>query len=141
MIRFALKCACGHRFESWFRDNAACEALMAAGHLSCPACGGPEVTKAPMAPFVASSAREPDRDAAGEASDARVRAALLRLREAVEASSENVGSAFAEEARKIHYGEVPARSIHGDATPEEAEALASEEIPFARLPWLSRGNS
>lgn len=139
MIRFALKCACGHRFESWFRDNAACEALMAAGRLSCPACGGAEVAKAPMAPFVASG--QPEREAVSESRDARVRAALLRLRAAVEANSENVGADFAEEARKIHYGESPKRSIYGDATPDEAEALADEEIPFAQLPWVSRGHS
>lgn len=139
MIRFALKCACGHRFESWFRDNAACEALMAAGQLSCPACGGAAVVKAPMAPFVASG--QPDPEAASPSPDARIRAALLRLREAVEASSENVGADFAEEARKIHYGESPKRSIYGDATPDEAEALADEEIPFAQLPWVSRGHS
>lgn len=140
MIRFALKCACGHRFESWFRDNAACEDLMAAGHLSCPACGGSGVVKAPMAPFVA-SARDAASETAAESRDARVRAALLRLREAVEANSENVGTSFAEEARKIHYGEAPQRSIYGDATADEAEALADEEIPFAQLPWISRGNS
>ena len=140
MIRFSLKCACGNRFESWFRDNAACEDLMAAGHLSCPACGGTSVAKAPMAPFVA-AARESDRDAEAEARDARVRTALLRLRAAVEANSENVGSGFAEEARKIHYGETPQRSIYGAATPDEAAALADEDIPFAQLPWGSRGNS
>jgi len=140
MIRFALRCACGHRFESWFRDNAACESLMAAGHLNCPACGGVDVAKAPMAPSIASS-RAPDRTAESEARDARVRAALLRLRETVEAHSENVGTSFAEEARKIHYGEAPERSIYGDATPDEAEALAEEEIPFSQLPWVSRGNS
>jgi hypothetical protein len=139
MIRFALKCACGHRFESWFRDNAACETLMASGQLNCPACGGSEVAKAPMAPFVASG--QPDHDAELQDRDARVRAALLRLREAVEANSENVGADFAEEARKIHYGESPKRSIYGDATPDEAEALADEEIPFAQLPWVSRGHS
>lgn len=140
MIRFNLKCACGHRFESWFRDNAACEDLMARGHLSCPACGGSSVEKAPMAPFVV-SARGAGRDAESESRDARVRAALLRLREAVEASSDDVGAGFAEEARKIHYGEAPTRSIRGEATQEEAEALAEEEIPFAQLPWISRGNS
>lgn len=139
MIRFALKCACGHRFESWFRDNAACEALMASGQLSCPVCGGAEVAKAPMAPFVASGQADPE--AAAHSREARMRAALLHLREAVEANSENVGDAFAEEARKIHYGESPKRSIYGDATPDEAEALAEEEIPFAQLPWVVRGHS
>lgn len=140
MIRFALKCACGHRFDSWFRDNAACEELMAAGHVSCPACGGAGVAKAPMAPFVA-SAREAERAAAEAGLDIRLRRALLKLREAVESQSENVGGAFAEEARKIHYGEAPPRNIYGDATPEEAEELAEEDIAFARIPWISRGDS
>lgn len=140
MIRFSLKCACGHRFDSWFRDNAAAEELMAAGRVDCPACGGGEVTKAPMAPFVA-SAREAERAAAETDLDARLRRALLKLRDAVESQSENVGTAFAEEARKIHYGEAPVRNIYGDATPEEAEELAEEEIAFARIPWVSRGDS
>lgn len=138
MIRFALKCVCGHKFDSWFRDNATCEDLMAAGRLTCPACGGGEVGKAPMAPFVA-SARQ--RAASVETRESQLRAALLRLRAAVEANSENVGADFAEEARKIHYGEAPHRIIHGDATPEDAEALAEEEIPVIRLPWIRRDNS
>ena len=140
MIRFALKCACGHRFESWFRDTAACEELMAAGHLTWPACGGGPVSKAPMAPFVA-SARSAERAETEAKLDERLRAALIKLRDAVESSSENVGTAFAEEARKIHYGEAPKRAIYGDATSEEIEELTEEEVEFSRIPWLPKGNS
>ncbi|WP_337997922.1 DUF1178 family protein [Oleispirillum naphthae] len=135
MIRFALKCACGHRFDSWFRDNRAYEGLSAAGRIACPACGGGEVAKAPMAPSLA-AAREEGADAA-----VRLRSLLLGLRDTVESNCEDVGSAFAEEARKIHYGEAPARGIYGEASAEEANALVEEEITFARLPWISRGDS
>ena len=58
---------------------------------------------------------------------------LAKLREVVR-STENVGERFAEEARKIHYEEVPARAIRGKATPDEAEALREEGIDFAPLP-------
>ncbi len=140
MIRFALKCACGHRFDSWFRDNQAFEDLSAAQRLSCPACGGASVAKAPMAPHVASGPRERGEDEAAN-SLAVLRETLLRVRDAVEGSCENVGTAFAEEARKIHYGESAPRAIYGDATDEEAAALAEEDITFARLPWVSRGDT
>ncbi len=137
MIRFVLKCDCGHRFDSWFRDNQAFEDLSAAHRLACPACGGATVAKAPMAPHLSSAPRGEE----GPSPHAVLREALLRLREAVEGSSENVGAAFAEEARKIHYGEAAPRLIHGDATDEEAAALAEEDIAFTRLPWISRKDS
>lgn len=137
MIRFALKCACGYRFDSWFRDNRAYEDLSAAGRIACPACGGGEVGKAPMAPNIATAREAPPPEAAA----AQLRSLLLSLRDAVETNCENVGSAFAEEARKIHYGEAPARGIYGEASDDEANALVEEEITFARLPWISRGDS
>ncbi|MGE4527907.1 MAG: DUF1178 family protein [Rhodospirillaceae bacterium] len=136
MIRFALKCACGHRFDSWFRDNRAYEDLSAAGCIACPACGGADVAKAPMAPNIATA-----REEGADASAARLRALLLSLRDTVEENCENVGPAFAEEARKIHYGEAPARGIYGEASADEANALVEEDITFARLPWISRGDS
>jgi hypothetical protein len=141
MIRFALKCACGHRFDSWFRDNRAFEELSAARRLSCPLCGGDAVEKAPMAPHVSTAPRESPRDEEAPNPSAMLRETLLRLRHAVEGSCENVGSAFAEEARKIHYGEAAPRGIYGDATDEEAAALAEEDVVFARLPWISRGDT
>jgi len=136
MIRFALKCACGHRFESWFRDNQAYEDLSGAGRIACPSCGGADVVKAPMAPNLATA-----RAASPDESAERLRGMLLALRDAVETNCEDVGSAFAEEARKIHYGEAPARGIYGEASAEEANALVEEEVGFTRLPWISRGDS
>ena len=69
-----------------------------------------------------------------------LREALLKVREQVEKNCEHVGGKFAEEARKIHYGESDKRGIYGETSDEEAEALAEEGIEFGRLPWVPRGN-
>ncbi|MCG8593032.1 MAG: DUF1178 family protein [Kiloniellales bacterium] len=153
MIRFDLRCRRDHHFEAWFRDNAAYEAQAAAGGLSCPICGSAKVEKAIMAPRVAKSAgRVPDTRPApvpipapmaksGSPKEAQaLRAALEQLRDHVEATCDDVGEAFPEEARKIHYGEAEARGIYGQASEAEAEALAEEGVEFSRLP-LPRRNS
>lgn len=59
--------------------------------------------------------------------------ALRMLREVV-GKAENVGDRFAEEARRIHYNEAPARSIRGVTTPEDARALVDEGIDVMALP-------
>ena len=69
-----------------------------------------------------------------------LREALLKVREHVEKNCEHVGNKFAEEARKIHYGESDKRGIYGETSEDEAEALAEEGIEFGRLPWVPRGN-
>jgi len=67
---------------------------------------------------------------------------LLRtLRKVVEDSHENVGDRFAEEARKIHYGETEHRGIYGQATDEEAEELADEGIEVGKLTWIPLADS
>jgi len=66
--------------------------------------------------------------------------ALDTLRRRVEATCDNVGNAFAEEARRIHYGEAEARGIYGETTLEEAEALRDEGVSFATIPWRRRTN-
>jgi hypothetical protein len=66
---------------------------------------------------------------------------LREMRRHVEANCENVGDNFAEEARKIHYGEAESRGIYGDTTPEEAAALTEEGIDFRRIPWVPASDS
>jgi hypothetical protein len=61
---------------------------------------------------------------------------LLAIRQQVEQNCDYVGERFAEEARRIHYGEVDPRGIYGEATNEESEALAEEGIEFGRIPWV-----
>lgn len=135
MIVFSLRCATGHEFEGWFRDGAAWEKQAKAGKIACPNCGSAKVEKAPMAPRLARQGRAP------EISPAEMRKALVAIRKQVEAHCEHVGPNFAEEARKIHYGEVERRNIYGDATDQDAAALREEGVEFARIPWVRRADS
>ena len=161
MISFSLVCAKGHGFEAWFKDSASFDRQAKKGQVACAQCGSSEVRKAVMAPAIAGTkkGRTKRPAAASEAPQAPevlapevlARAApdpkaaalmqeLRELRRKIEASADYVGDKFAEEARKIHYGEGDKRGIYGETTEEEAEALADEGIEFGRLPWVPRGN-
>ena len=134
MILYELKCSAEHFFEGWFRSSDGYDEQRAAGEISCPVCGGREIDKAPMAPRLA----RPSRDQLSP----REQLQLLRgLRKAIETGCENVGDRFAEEARKIHYGETDARGIYGNTSSEEAEKLADEGIEFAKVPWVPLADS
>ncbi len=146
MIKYALRCAKAHDFEGWFRNSAAFDAQAAAGDLACPQCGSRKVGKAIMAPRLAKASGGTDATdtvslAAPKPAQAELRTKLLELRRAVEATCEDVGPDFAEEARKIHYGEAEARGIYGQASREEAEALTDEGVAFSPLPWVARGDA
>ena len=130
MILYELKCRAEHFFEGWFPDSAGYDEQAASGQIACPICGDNSITKAPMAPRVARSV------ATTGPSPAEALQLMRALRRTVESNCENVGGNFAEEARKIHYGEVESRGIYGDATADEAEALADEGIVFGRIPWV-----
>lgn len=141
MIQFTLECACGHRFESWFRSADDFDRLEASGMLSCPQCGSENVGKALMAPSVSSGmaphGAEGDAPAQADGPDgAAAEKALAELRTAIESNSEYVGENFVEEARQIHDGAAPERSIHGEARPEEARKLAEDGIPVLPLPFV-----
>jgi hypothetical protein len=133
MILFTLRCGAEHEFEGWFRDGASYEKQEAAGEIACPHCGDSKVEKAPMAPRVVKSSERP---AAPAPSPAQIRAALMEMRRQVEKNCAYVGPRFAEEARKIHYGEAEAKGIYGESTPQEAKDLADEGIGFGRIPWV-----
>ncbi len=136
MILFDLKCSEDHPFEGWFPDSKAFERQRRKGEILCPVCGSSEVEKALMAPNVTTSKRK---DAGrAEQTKAAVMAALTQVREHVEANCDYVGPEFAEEARKIHYGEVEKRDIYGEASNDDARELEEEGIEFGRIPWLPR---
>jgi len=61
---------------------------------------------------------------------------LRTLQRKVEAECRYVGTDFAEEARKIHYGEADPENIYGQSSPEECQELAEEGIAVAAIPWL-----
>jgi hypothetical protein len=139
MIRYAIKCSADHTFDSWFQSATAFEALRGAGHVSCPICGSTTVEKGLMAPAVrlsetAAVPAVPDRPLEAPGTD--VEAALAALRRQIEANSDYVGLNFAAEARRIHAGEAPERSIYGEARADEARALIEDGVPVAPLPFV-----
>ncbi len=137
MILFELRCGNDHHFEAWFRDNATFESLAASGEIACPECGDVQVTKAIMAPRLnrATGARLDAHDTAQE-----MRRLLGQIRTSIESSCDYVGDKFADEARKIHYGEAPSRPIYGEASGDDAKALEEEGVDFARVPWVGQEN-
>ncbi|HEY7687189.1 MAG TPA: DUF1178 family protein [Dongiaceae bacterium] len=139
MILFDLKCARDHVFEAWFPNNAAYEKQAKAGAIACPACASRKVEKAPMAPRIGKAPGEKMTAVASE--HAEIRKKLVELRSRIEASCDYVGDKFAEEARRIHYGETERRDIYGEASDDEAKELNEEGVEFARVPWLPRHNS
>lgn len=158
MIRYALACDQGHRFESWFQDSAAYDKQAKRGLVTCPHCGSAKVEKAIMAPRLSVTAKKrgktpmmetpaPEAVAPEAASDnapvamvspqeREFRAKLKELRDHLTKNADNVGGQFPEEARKMHYGEIEHRSIYGEASTEEARKLAEEGIEFHPLPVL-----
>lgn len=145
MIVYDLACTTGHRFEGWFGSSDDFEDQRARGLLACPACGVCDVTKAPMAPAIPAKGNQrqevlpPEtRPMANTPMPPEVQKALAALAKAqAEAlkSSTWVGDRFAEETRKMHYGERDEAPIHGQASIEEAKALIEEGVPVAPLPF------
>ncbi|WP_050521588.1 DUF1178 family protein [Pseudorhodobacter wandonensis] len=138
MIRYSLKCAAEHSFDSWFQSASAFDALAAAGHVTCPTCGSAEISKTLMAPAVSPARKSP---ASGVENQLSVPAnpqeqALAALRAEVEANSDYVGKSFAVEARKMHEGTTPPRAIHGEARLDEAKKLVEDGVPVVPLPFL-----
>lgn len=139
MILFDLKCARNHIFEAWFPNSAAYEKQAKAGAVACPSCGSRKVEKAPMAPRIGKAAKASV--PAITAEHAEIRQQLTELRAKIEANCDYVGDRFAEEARRIHYGETDRRDIYGETSDDEAKELNDEGVQFARVPWLPRQDS
>ena len=139
MIRYSLRCAADHGFDSWFANADAFQALQSAGQLACPVCGAAEVQKELMAPAVrparkTAPAEAPRPDLSAPMSE--LEAKIAELKKQVEENSEYVGMNFVTEARAMHAGDAPGRAIHGEAKPEEARAMIEEGLPVAPLPFL-----
>jgi hypothetical protein len=146
-----LCCGAGHAFEGWFASEADYLAQVEKGQLDCPMCGNADVSRLPSAPRLnlsgarppsSETAAAPGRTAAGPAPSGASETAIhgnsaARFVEAVAEllrNTEDVGNRFAEEARRIHYGESEAKAIRGQTTPAEREELADEGIEVFTLP-------
>ena len=132
-----LQCPHGHRFEGWFASADDFESQQSRKLVECPICGANEVSRLPSAPRLNLSGAADTKQPAGAV---QMQARVMRaLREILE-KTENVGERFAEEARRIHYGEAQDRPIYGDASLDEAKALNDEGIRVAAIPWPKRRN-
>jgi len=133
MIVFDLQCAHGHGFEGWFDSGDAFERQLASDLVRCPACDSSSVTRVPSARVAVPKGGEAGPPTLPETVAGLPPELLAKLREAVRAT-ENVGKRFPEEARRIHYQEVPHRAIRGEATADEARELIDEGVDFAPIP-------
>ncbi len=161
---YNLACPLDHRFEGWFASEEDCLAQQDKGLLACPICDSTDITRMPSAPRIAKSSSTKEGVSSAELAvnnadsnsvaevlsgdmlaltgndhsqlEAQVQAAFLKGMRELMGRSEDVGTAFAEEARKIHYKESPERSIRGQTTLDEAEALREEGIEVMAIPML-----
>ncbi|WP_131194329.1 DUF1178 family protein [Lichenihabitans psoromatis] len=153
MIKYTLTCTKGHAFESWFRDSLGYDDLAESGQLTCPVCGSAEVRKAVMAPSVVRGRRagSEQRAQAGAAEpqgvvqhpiallderERKVREMMRDLHRKITENADDVGRNFATEARRMHEGETPVRSIYGEATGEEVRSLLDDGVPLLPMPVL-----
>lgn len=133
MISFNLRCGKDHEFEGWFRDSASFDRDLKKRRIECPVCGDTKLERALSAPNIATSER---REAAQHDQARQMREKLRAFRRHVESTADHVGERFADEARRIHYGETEVRSIYGETTADEARDLLDEGVPVAPIPWI-----
>lgn len=133
MIRYALSCDREHEFEGWFGSSGDFDDQQAKGLVSCPVCGSKAVHKQIMAPAVTGTKRNARAETPAP-TQAMMMEAMGRLRRHVEETFDDVGDAFAAEARAIHEGRSEDRGIYGQATSKEVRELIEDGVPIAPLP-------
>jgi len=144
MIIYDLCCINDHKFEGWFRSADDFDSQLQRQLVCCPQCDSHKVRRIPSAVAISSNAVEEARNpGAPEKSGGstalmpvgvQAMALYRQLIQTIVDHSEDVGQSFAEEARKIHYNEAPERSIRGQATVDECDALRDEGIQILHLP-------
>jgi hypothetical protein len=134
MIAFDLVCSKGHKFECWFRDSSSFDGQKAAGIINCPVCNDDDVEKA-FSPFAIKKKE------GSKKKEIHPLKALRLVQEYIDKNFEDVGSNFAKEALKMHYGETEKRNIRGVASPDQETLLKEEGIAFVKIPILKRLDS
>lgn len=136
MVIYDLICEHQHRFEGWFRSLEDFSHQHASGMLTCPMCDNSKISKLPSASYInAGVAKKIDQQAVLPQEAVSPQHAVLQLlREYLQQHSADVGNRFAEEAKKMHYGETEPRNIHGQATLEDLFALHEEGVEALVLP-------
>jgi len=141
---YNLACDQNHRFEGWFASEEDFVSQSAARQIVCPVCDSFKVGKLPSAPHLNLSGARPNAsrpDPAGAGNQRPESAAVAQFQQRLQdmarhviENTEDVGEGFAEEARRIHYKEVPEHGIRGVASPQQCQELAEEGIEVFQLP-------
>ncbi len=140
MILFDLKCDKNHKFEAWFASSSNYEDQLKNKLIVCPYCNSTKIEKSLMAPNINTkgSSKNNKKDNKKVISQQKLVNQIKKFRKFIEKNTDNVGKNFAEEARKIYYGETKSRPIRGESTENEAQELVEEGIPFSKLPWQTK---
>ena len=132
---FNLACNNGHQFEGWFPSSDDYDKQVHAKQLECPMCASKSITKMLSAPRLnLSTAGESKHEVIDKPTMQQLHAMWLKMARSIVETSEDVGDRFADEARRIHYSEVPSRSIRGQATRDQASELADEGLEVFSFP-------
>ena len=137
MIKYTLQCKNLHQFESWFRSSDDYEKLNNEKMLTCEICGSKSISKSLMSPSVSSIEKKRIKKTL-KTIPSKEEKLIKKLKKEVEINCEYVGDNFEKEARAIHYGDYPERSIYGKTTLKEAKSLYEDGIPVTPLPWVDR---
>ena len=140
MILFDLQCDKNHKFECWFASSTNYEEQLKNKMIVCPYCNSTKIQKSLMAPNIniKSTSRNSKKNSKKKLTQNNLENKIKKFRKYIEKNTDNVGKNFAEEARKIYYGETKSRPIRGESTEKEAQELTEEGIPFSQLPWHSK---
>ena len=140
MILFDLSCENEHQFEAWFPSSKKYDEQRKKKLISCPYCNSNKVKKALMAPNLnmLSKSKSKSKKNVSLKNKKSLETNIKKLRKLIETNTKDVGKNFAEEARKIYYGEKKSQSIRGETTKKEAKELIEEGIPCVSMPWFSR---
>lgn len=157
MIKYSLRCEQNHGFESWFKNSGTFERLLESNSISCPHCHSLRISKAVQTPKLSKglgkkgpistastrqlSAEKTAMAAHVPATNGHARELIKKLHRHVRENFEYVGQHFAEEARKIHYGEEEDRPLWGEVSREEARDLRDEGIPAQPIPELPKSDA
>jgi len=133
---YNLRCDQNHGFEGWFSSEQDFLLQLDRHQISCPICESARIQKLPSAPHLnlsqATTGTTPTVDVRDDLVMER-QSAFLEMARYIVQNTKDVGERFTEEARRIHYDEVPSQGIRGVATPSQREALAAEGIEVMEL--------
>jgi len=130
MIAYDLQCVNGHSFEGWFEDRRAYETQKNKSFIACPVCNSTSIARVPSTFAIKSS--NPLKEFSDQQAD--LENIGKKIADFVEKNFDDVGTDFAKEALKMHYGVTKARNIRGVSTKEEEKTLKEEGVHFIKVP-------